>query len=177
MTSLATRSDEELVALMRSGEGEALAEIARRHRSMMLAVARPLLAGTAYDAEDAVQDALLSTQRALPLTAGPVNLRAWLAVVVRNRALDLRRRRDAFATELPETAAGAGDVVADVVRRDQVRATLHAVAELPERQRLALVGHALEGRSHRELAGRLNTTEPAIKQLVLRARAGLAVAA
>jgi RNA polymerase sigma factor (sigma-70 family) len=177
MTSLATRSDEELVALMRSGEGEALAEIARRHRSMMLAVARPLLAGTAYDAEDAVQDALLSTQRALPLTAGPVNLRAWLAVVVRNRALDLRRRRDAFTAELPATAGGSGDVVEDVVRRTQLRAVVRAVGALPERQRLALVGSAFEGRSQREIAEALDTTIPAVKQLVLRAREGLAVAA
>ncbi len=47
MRDLATRSDGELVALMRSGQGDALAEIARRHRSMMLAVARPLLASSA----------------------------------------------------------------------------------------------------------------------------------
>ena len=177
MTSLAARSDGELVALMRSGQGDALAEIARRHRTMMLAVARPLLAGTAYDAEDAVQDALLRAQRALPRARGPIVLRAWLATVVRNRAIDLRRRRDALTGELPETLAASGDVAELVARREQVRSTVQALHALPDRQRLALVSHAFEGRSHREIAGGLGTSETAVKQLVRRARQGLAVAA
>src|SRR5687767_3201153 len=101
MHMLATQTDDELLALLRRGDGEALAEIARRHRSMMVKIARPLLADTAYDAEDAAQDALMRAQRALPATEGPLVLRAWLAVVVRNRALDLRRRRDALSNELP----------------------------------------------------------------------------
>lgn len=154
-----------------------LAEIARRHRRMMLAVARPLLAGTAYDAEDAVQDALLRAQRALPRTTGPVVLHAWLATVVRNRAIDLRRRRDAEPGELPQTLPASGDVADDVARREQIRSTVRALHALPERQRLALVGHAFEGRSHREIAGGLDTSETAVKQLVMRARQGLAVAA
>ncbi len=45
---------------------------------------------------------------------------------------------------------------------------------LPARQRDALVGHALEGRSYRELASREQTTVSAIKTLIHRARSGLA---
>ncbi len=177
MTAWATRSDDELVALLRLGEGEALAEIARRHRSMMLAVARPLLAGTAYDAEDAVQDALMRAQRALPQTEGPVVLGAWLAVVVRNRALDLRRRRDAVSEELPLSLVARNDVGEEVARRDDLRQTVRALHALPDRQRTALVGHVLEDIPHREMAVRLHTTVPGVKALVSRARAGLAVAA
>jgi RNA polymerase sigma factor (sigma-70 family) len=175
--SLAACSDQELVDLVRAGEHEALAEIAVRYRSMMLGVARPLLASTAYDAEDAVQDALLRTQQSLPLTVGPLVLGAWLTVVVRNRALDLRARRDAFNAELPQWAGGRGDVVEDVARRARMRETVRAVADLPERQRLALVGTVLEGRSHLEIARSLDTTVPAVKGLVKRARTGLAAAA
>ncbi len=177
MPRFATRSDDELVALLRLGEGEALAEIARRHRSTMLAVARPLLAGTAYDAEDAVQDALIRAQRALPATTGPLVLRAWLAVVVRNRALDLRRRRDSNFDELPVTLVARNDVGEEVVRRDELRATVRALRALPDRQRTALVGHVMEDVPHREMARRLDTTVPAVKALVNRAREGLAVAA
>ena len=177
MDAWATRSDDELVAHLRLGEGDALAEVARRHRSMMLAVAGPILAGTAYDAEDAVQDALLSARRALPRTSGPVVLRAWLAVVVRNRALDLRRRRDAVTDELPPALAGIADVGEEVARREHLRHTVRALRALPDRQRTALVGHVLEGVPHREMARRLDTTVPAVKALVSRAREGLAVAA
>jgi RNA polymerase sigma-70 factor (ECF subfamily) len=143
----------------------------------MLAVARPLLAGTAYDAEDAVQDALMRAQRALPRTDGPILLGAWLAVVVRNRALDLRRRRDAVSDELPLTLVARNDVAEEVARRDDLRHTVRALRALPERQRAALVGHVLEGVPHRQMAVRLHTTVPGVKALVSRARAGLPVAA
>ena len=177
MTGWAARSDDELVALVRLGEADAFGEIARRHRSMMLAVARPLLAGTAYDADDAVQDALMRAHRALAAGTGPVVLRAWLAVVVRNRALDLRRRRDALAAELPLGLEAPTDVAEDVARRDHLRSTVTALMALPERQRRAIVGHVFEGVPHKEMARRLDTTVPAVKALVSRARDGLAVAA
>ena len=177
MTVWAARSDDELVALLRLGEGDALAEIARRHRSMMLAVARPLLAGTTYDAEDAVQDALMRAGRGLPRTDGPVALAAWLSVVVRNRALDLRRRRDAVSGELPLTLVAPTDVGDEVARRDLLRTTVRALRALPDRQRTALVGHVMEGVPHNEMARRLDTTVPGVKALVSRARTGLAAAA
>ncbi len=49
-----------------------------------------------------------------------------------------------------------------------------AIGALPARQRDALVGHAIEGRSYRELASREQTTVSAIKTLIHRARRGLA---
>jgi hypothetical protein len=45
-----------------------------------------------------------------------------------------------------------------------------AVHELPARQREALVGHAFEGRSHREIAASQQTTIAAVKSLLTRAR-------
>jgi hypothetical protein len=49
-----------------------------------------------------------------------------------------------------------------------------AVGQLPARQRDALVGHAFEGRSHREIAARQATTVAAVKSLIVRARRALA---
>ena len=51
-----------------------------------------------------------------------------------------------------------------------------ALAELPERQRAALLQSAVAGRSYAEIAEALEVTEKAVKALVHRARSNLAAA-
>ena len=48
------------------------------------------------------------------------------------------------------------------------------LAELPERQRAALLQSSVEGRSYAEIAETLDVTEKAVKALVHRARSNLA---
>ena len=59
------------------------------------------------------------------------------------------------------------------LRRDRLRRVVDQVGHLPERQRRALVLHAFEGRTHAELAARLDTSVPATKALLNRARTQL----
>src|SRR5262249_47243264 len=102
----------------RGGEGDRLngqvhnlvASLARdsTHR-LVAALARRLGAGRIAVAEDAVQHALLQALSLWPFKGVPARPEAWLAIVARNRALDLLRheaRGLALAEELvPLTSA------------------------------------------------------------------------
>ena len=172
VTRLIERADDEsLVARVRAGDAEAFGEIVRRYRAPLIAHARRMLAGTSHDAEDVVHDALLRTYAALVRDDRPVRLGPWLHVVVRNRAFDVRRAAASHVVALPEVLPARGlDTQAAAETRERLDEVVAAVVALPERQRRALVGHAVAGRSHAALAGELESTPRAVKSLVHRAR-------
>ena len=59
---------------------------------------------------------------------------------------------------------------AEVEQREDVRQALDTIAGLPERQRTALLAVAFDGRSHADVGAELGLKEPAVRQLVSRAR-------
>ncbi len=110
--------------------------------------------------------------RALQRNDAEIDLRPWLATIVRNRALtahSTNRQHD----ELDETIDGVrqpGDIV---IMREELRSAVSAVNSLPDSQREALVRSALAGESHDQIASALATTPGAVRQLIFRARTGL----
>jgi len=84
-------SDEQLVAAARSGEPEALEQLLVRHQPWVLNVAVRMLWYRA-DAEDATQEILIKTVKALPTYRGESRFRTWLFRIAVNHILDLRRR-------------------------------------------------------------------------------------
>jgi len=146
----------------------------------LTAYARTLLGGAHHDAEEAVQDALVRALGALRRDPErPIVLKPWLHAITRNACLDRLRRgaRSRATADVAPLEEVLGDVGGDphaaYLRREEMAATVTALRALPDRQREALVGHELEGRSHRELAGRLDVCVGATKALVCRARAAL----
>ncbi len=174
------RSDAVLVARVRQGDDEAFEAIVRRHREPLGRYAARLMGGSAADADDVVQEALLRALAGLRATDRPMALRPWLFMIVRNRALDhlrapARRRNDGDARLALAPALGA-DPEERAAARATFDAVVAAVAALPARQRLALVERELGGSSHVELAERLGTTVPGAKSLLVRARRATAEA-
>ena len=177
---LSRRSDEDLVAAVRAGSPHAAEALVARYEAQLTGYARSLLGGAHHDAEEAVQDALVRALDALRRDPGRVIvLKPWLYAIARNACLDRLRRggRDRACVELTRLEGVLGDAGGDphaaYVRREEVAATVTALRALPDRQREALVGHELEGRSHQELADRLDVSVGATKALVCRARASL----
>jgi RNA polymerase sigma factor (sigma-70 family) len=83
------------------------------------------------DAEDCLQETLLSALRAYPALRDARNLKAWLFTIAHRKALDLhRRRRHAPLDRAPEPA------VEDAPPPDD--ALWHRVGALPPRQRVAV---------------------------------------
>ncbi|HEX8085636.1 MAG TPA: RNA polymerase sigma factor [Solirubrobacteraceae bacterium] len=172
------RSDEQLVAAFRAGEDEAFAAIAERYRERLVAYAAHMLRSRGpAAAEDVVQDVLIRAFRALRADSRPMALRAWLYRIAHNRCLDeLRGERP--AVELHEDAVGsAEDAAASARRRERLRELVGDIQGLPAQQRSALVIRELDGLSYAELAEALDTTVPAVKSLLVRARMNLAAAA
>lgn len=170
-------SDAELLRAHVDGDPDAFAELVRRHRDRLWAVALRTL-GEPEEAADALQDALLSAFRRADTFRGGAAVTTWLHRIVVNACLDRLRRRRARRTEpLPddldrETAdPGAPDVADHVAVSLDVRA---ALATLPPEQRAALVLVDLQGFPVADAAAVLDCPVGTVKSRCARARARLA---
>ncbi len=160
-------------ALLRAhvrGDRDAFAELVRRHRDRLWAVALRTL-GDREEASDALQDALISALRAADRFRGDAAVTTWLHRIVVNACLDRMRRRQARPTvpladtEPPPLVPVDSDTALDV------RA---ALARLPYDQRVALVLVDIEGYPVSEAAAILQVPEGTVKSRCARGRARLA---
>jgi RNA polymerase sigma factor (sigma-70 family) len=174
---LRVRSDEQLLALFRSGSEEAFGVIHDRYRQRLFAYARQMLGGSRQDAEDVMQDVFLRAYAALRADSRPVALRAWLYRVAHNRCIDQLRRGGPAPVEVAEDSSpDLRDPLAEAEQREELRRLLEDVRRLPVHQRSALVMRELDGLSYAELADALGVSVAAVKSLLVRARIGLAEA-
>jgi RNA polymerase sigma factor (sigma-70 family) len=130
----------------------------------------------AEEAEDAAQQVFLRAYRALRAGAQPLRTRAWLAEIARNecraRAHLAAGRRE---TPLTEDIDGRELDATQVLALDALVASLREeLADLPDRQREALLLREVRGLSYRELAAVMGATEHAVESLLQRARRRLA---
>ncbi len=174
-------TDDQLVVHFRSGDDRAFSEIHDRYRSALLAFARRMLHTSGHDGDDVVQDAFIRAYRGLRATDRPMALRPWLYMIVRNRALDELRapqRSDLYDDEVGMRAVSSSecDPAVRFAEADEMRQIVSEIGRLPERQRIALVMREFDGRTHAETARALQTTVPATKSLIVRARSNLETA-
>jgi RNA polymerase sigma factor (sigma-70 family) len=157
-----------------AGERDAFRALVDTHGSELLRYARRQLGARAELAEDVLQDAFLNAYRHLAAGARPQNTRAWLFAIVHNAAINTARTpQPPVPLEADHPIVGRPTPPEAVEQREWLDWLMGAIGALPVRQRDALVGHALEGLSYRELATREQTTVSAIKTLIHRARRGL----
>ena len=151
--------------------GATLAELYHEHATATFRFAVHMC-GSRDDAEDLVQIAFLEAHRRLVAGETLVNPRAWLARVVRTRALNLRRdRHDIAAGDAIEEVAGAARPVELSDELARVRAVLTA---LPEPQHQAFVLRHWCDLPNSEIAEVLGTSESAVESLLVRARRAVA---
>ena len=172
------RADEQLVSLFRSGSEEAFRAIHDRYRQRMFAYTRQMLAGSAVDAEDAVQEIFVRAYSGLRASDRELALRAWLYRIAHNRCIDELRRPQSVATDaIPATVPNAGgDPETRLEQRDALQRLIADVQRLPDQQRSALLMRELAGMTYADVAGALGVSVPAVKSLLVRARVGLAQA-
>ena len=166
----------------RSGDAAAFDALFRRWSGPLLRYLDRMLRNPAT-AEELVQETFLRVHRARDRYAPEARFSTWLYRIATNLALnELRRPRrrdphdslDAEGSPALVAATPQSDELADARRRGV--AVTRALAELPERQRAALLQSAVAGRSYAEIAKALEVTEKAVKALVHRARSNLAAA-
>ncbi|WP_081690559.1 RNA polymerase sigma factor [Conexibacter woesei] len=171
---LAALDERTLVELIAAGSDDAFAAMHDRYRARLVRYARGYVP-TSADADDVVQDALMRAMRALRNGSRPDALGPWLHRIARNCALDLHQSRKRHpVVELADHAhPPAEDAQSAVERSLGMRTIVADVGRLPDSQRSALVLRELEGRSYVDIAQELDTTVPAVKSLLVRARQGL----
>jgi RNA polymerase sigma-70 factor (ECF subfamily) len=141
-------------------------------------VARGVLRNTA-DAEDVAQEAMLRAYRRFDRLRDRSRFRAWLVRIAFRLALDRlrsgkrREQRDTLWSQ-PERQPPAANAE-DIAAANEFQAHLeNALAELPEKLRLALLLAATEGHTIDEIASLLGISTGTVKSRIFYARRQLA---
>jgi RNA polymerase sigma-70 factor, ECF subfamily len=166
--------DLDLLRAAAAGDGAGSRGLVDRHLRALHAFSSRLL-GDPSEAEDVCQEAFVKLWQLAPSwTPGQAKIGTWLYQVALNGCRDrLRRRRPEAAVEpeaLHSNALGPGGQH----ERDERHTRLHqAIAELPPRQREALVLFHLQGHSQTEVAAVLEVSVDALESLLARGRRAL----
>ena len=129
------RIETDLVRAAQSGDAGALGALLGRHEAGMRAVALSLL-GYGPDAEDAVQDAMVTALVRIGEVRDPDAAGAWLRAIVRNNCRSRLRARPSAEEWMLPPAAGPEEALDGIALRDWVWA---ALGELSEADRLVTV--------------------------------------
>ena len=170
------RAEPELVAHAKRGDLDAFEQLVREHQGIAFRTAY-VIAGSAADAEEAVQDAFVKAHRALGRFREDAPFRPWLLAIVANEARNRRRsaaRRARFELHLVEerpSADAAPSPEAALLAREQRARLLAAIETLGEEQRQAVACRYLLGLSERETAAALGCRPGTVKSRVSRALA------
>ncbi len=159
-----------------NGDRQAFAELVRRHRDRLWAVALRTV-GDREEAADALQDALLAAYRSAAQFRGESAVTTWLHRIVVNACVDRVRRRAARPTvPLPDAGRPGEPAVDDgLTSRETSLAIRDALNQLPVEQRAAIVLLDIQGYPVAEVAAILGIPEGTVKSRCARGRARLAM--
>ncbi|BBZ46601.1 RNA polymerase sigma factor SigM [Mycobacterium parmense] len=164
------RSDAELLAAHVAGDRHAFGELFHRHRRQLHRLAR-LTTRSAEDAEDALQEAMLSAHRGAGSFRHDAAVGSWLHRIVVNACLDRLRRAKSHPTAPLEDIYPVADRTAQV---ETALVVQRALMRLPVEQRAAVVAVDMQGYSVADTARLLGVPEGTVKSRCSRARARLA---
>jgi RNA polymerase sigma factor (sigma-70 family) len=163
---------EQLVERARQRDAEAFGTLIARFERAALAVAHSQV-HDAHRAGDAVQEAFLRAWQELPRLQEAARFGGWLMQIVRNAAIDLRRRARTTVSEFPTLAAHDPDPSAASEQSDTAAAIQTALASLDDTTRAAVTLRYYDGRSAKEIGELLELSPAAVDMRLSRARGQL----
>jgi len=180
------RDEQRLIRLGLKGNQAALEALFARHSGALYQSALKLL-GNPEDAEDALQEGMLSAFKNLRRFEGRSKFSSWLTRIVINAALMRLRSQRAHQTVSADQPLGEAEVtlaeqLADpapdperLYARQELRRLLDRnLTELPPDMRTAVLLRDIEGLSTQEAAEALGVPENTLKSRLHRARLQLA---
>lgn len=112
------------------------------------------------DADDAWSETFVAALRAYPALPVDANLEAWLVTIAHRKAIDLLRQAQHWATPVADVPPVSVQPTDDASAMDLPR----LLAQLPERQRLAVVYHYLGGLPYAEVAAAMGGSPDAARR-------------
>ena len=160
---MSKRSDADLVRLVRDGRSGVFVDIVRKYQNSIFSLAYQRTLNYA-DAEDAAQETFLRAYRDLRKLRKPELFGGWLYGIAINVCRERGRARGPEVT-LDAIAEPRAHV------RDRMRDDLFAlVGSLPDKYRLPITMHFVDGLGHRDIAKTLNLRESTVRSRVHRAK-------
>ncbi len=184
--SIAADPDVHLMMLFQDGNEDAFAQLIRRNQHKVFAVIYRFL-GDRAEAEDLAQEVFLRVYRTAGRYEPTAKFSTWLYRIATNISLNAIRNRgrfhaislevssqddsDNFHREIPdETSPDPGSAMND---EELSRVVMHAIEQLPEQQKSAIILNKYEGLSYEDVAEILGCSVMAVKSLLSRARSNL----
>lgn len=179
-------TDGQLVTRCQSGDRKAFDELVVRYQRPAVAVSYRLL-GNSHDALEVTQDAFLKAYSSLGTLQKPEAFGGWLMRIVSNLSLNYRRSRKVRSqlplndllgpTDAQQTDSGGSEWMArddDPLHRleseEMGERLKSALAQLPDKQRLALVMFTIEQLPQKQVAEALSCSVEAVKWHVFQGR-------
>ncbi|SLN13600.1 ECF RNA polymerase sigma factor SigE [Roseivivax jejudonensis] len=174
LDAMSELGDEELLARYAAGDRDAAHALTVRLAPRVFAHAARLL-GDRAEAEDISQEVMLKLWRIAPdWRAGEAKVTTWLFRVTANLCIDrMRRRRSTPLDAVPEPEDGAPSAEARLTEAARAEALQQALAQLPERQRQAVVLRHIEGLGNPEIARIMDIGPRAVESLTARGKRAL----
>jgi RNA polymerase sigma-70 factor (ECF subfamily) len=183
-----SNTDGQLVARALASDRPAFDELVRKYQRQAVAVSYRLL-GNSHDALEVTQDAFLKAYGSLSTLQKPEAFGGWLMRIVSNLSLNYRRSRRT-RSQLPlddllsqtdgqnrdatgggsEWMAASTDPVRRLEGRELGRKLQEALAQLPEKQRLAIVMFTIDEMPQKQVAETLQCSVEAVKWHVFQGR-------
>ena len=180
--------DAGFVARCQRGETEAFSVLVRRHQKKMLNIAYRMI-GDYDEACDVVQEAFLSTYRAIGKFRGDARFATWLCGIVLNHSRShikrkaARSRREAWSLDDPveskdgsfanEPPSREESIVERLEKRERDEKVQDCIGSLDGEQREVLVLRDIQGFSYEEIGVLLKLPEGTVKSRLFRARNAL----
>ena len=174
----AETSDEALMVLYANGDRHAALALTQRVTPRVLGYAARLLSGDRAEAEDVAQETMLRLWRIAPdWRQGETKVTTWAYRVATNLCIDRQRsrlrKRQMALDDAPEVADGSVGAEGRLQEAGRLAALEAALAELPDRQRQAVVLRHLEGMTNPEIAAIMEIGVEAVESLTARGKRAL----
>jgi RNA polymerase sigma-70 factor (ECF subfamily) len=167
----AAEDETALIRRVKDGEREAFDRLVRRHLQRAYAVAYRVVQNR-EDAEDMVQEGFMAALKNIDRFELGRPFAPWLHRIIMNRALSARRSRAFQLTDtLPEQQAGEEASPLTLALRGEVMDRFRAsLADLPDRQRLVIELHDVDGFSAEEIGDQLGVAAGTVRWYIHQAR-------
>lgn len=169
-------SDRVLVHRSVDGDASAFREIVRRYAGSMRAYVSRIV-GSLSEADDVVQNALVTAWRQLDSLRDPDAVKSWLMRIASREAFAFIRRRPTDATltgyDAPHTESTQPEQIA--IRNAQLAALSAALDTLPDDQRRCWLLRQVAELSYTEIAEEMDTSPSTVRGLLSRARSSITI--